>query len=282
MSRHRRRPIIFLLHEGAIGNIIERFSISKRQRFIIAVILLSAGLFASQYILGKSGVVFCLLLSLLTDVFFLVTNYKDIKQNFSPFLFILPFFYSVAFGLFYFLVPARFLTRLFMTSLYAVGLYSLFLSENIFTVASMRTIALFSSAKTVSFIITIVSYFFLTSVVFSFDLPVIFKAIIVFIYTSFYIAHSFWSYTLEKVFAPSFYYWVFGLSLCFSEFAVILWFWPSDETFIALFLTGIFYTFVGLSHVWMDKRLFKNILWEYIWVSAIVFLLLFLFTNWRP
>lgn len=281
MSR-RRRPFIFLLHEGAIGHMIDGFSISKRQRFLIAVVTLSACLFASQYILGKSGVFFCFLLSFLTVIFFWLTNYKDIKQNFSPFLFVLPFFYSLAFGLFYFLIPARFLTRLFMTTIYAVGLYSLFLSENIFTVASMRTIALFSSAKTVSFIITIVSYFFLTNVVFSLDIPVIFKAIIVFIYTSFYIAQSFWSYTLEKEFTRSFYLWVLALSLCFFEFAIILSFWPSDLTFIALFLTGLFYTFVGLSHVWMDKRLFRSVLWEYIWVSAIVFFLLFLFTNWRP
>ncbi|MBI2431216.1 MAG: hypothetical protein HYV39_04335 [Candidatus Levybacteria bacterium] len=269
MSR-RRRPFVFLLP-----------FLTKRQRFIIAVVALSLGLFATQHLLGKSGVFVSFLLSFLTVFFLFLSNHQDIKQNFSPFLFVLPFFYSLAFGLFYFLVPARFLTRLLMTSLYAGGLYSLFLSENIFTVASMRTIALLSSARTVSFIITIISYFFLSNVIFSLNLPAVSEAAIVFSYTFLLTAQSIWSYTFSKL--SSFHFiWVFALSSCLFELSLILWFWPSDPTFIALFLTGIFYTFVGLSHVWLDKRLFRNILWEYIWVSVIVFCILFLFTSWKP
>lgn len=276
----RRRPLIFLLHEGKLFTFFEKLSISKRQRFIIAVIILSLGLFASQHLLGKSGVFVTLFLSFLSAFLFFIANYQDIKQNFSPFLFILPFFYSLAFGLFYFLVPARFLSRLLMTTLYAGGLYSLFLSENIFTVASVRTIALLSSAKTVSFIITLVSYFFLTNVVFSFDLPALPKVLFIFVYTFFLTAQSIWSYRLEK-FLSLHYLWVLAISVCFLEVATILWFWPIDPTFIALFLTGLFYTMIGLSHVWFDKRLFRGVLWEYIWVAVIVFCILFLFTSWK-
>lgn len=277
----RRRPFIFILQEGKLLRLFDRLSLSKRQRFILAVIALSLGVFASQHLLGKSGVFVTFSLSFLTIIFFFLANYHDIKNNFSPYVFVLPFFYSLAFGLFYFLVPARFLTRLLMTSFYAVGLYSLFLSENIFTVASMRTIALLSSAKTVAFIITLISYFFLTTVVFSLDLALLPKAALIFSYTFFLIAQSIWSHTLEN-FLQIHLLWVSVLSLCFFEIAFILWFWPSEPTFIALFLTGFFYTFVGLSHVWFDKRLFRSILLEYIWVAVIVFCILFLFTSWKP
>ncbi len=281
MSRRSRRPLIFLLHEGNLIRFFEKFSLPKRQRFVIAVLLLSGGLFISQHFLGKSGVFMAFLLSLLTGIFLFLANYHDIKQNFSPYLFVLPFFYSLAFSLFYFLVPARFLWRFVMTLLYGVGLYSLFLSENIFTVASGRTIALASSAKTVSFLITLVSYFFLSNVVFSLDLHPLPKAIFVFLYTFCLCAQSFWTYTLQKL--PKLYFiWISILSLCFFELTLILWFWPSDLTFIAIFLTGIFYMFVGLSHVWLERRLFRSILWEYTWVTVVVTSILFLFTTWKP
>lgn len=276
----RKRPLIFLLQEGKLFKWQMGFSISKRQRFIIAVVILSLGLFISQHLLGKSGVFVTLFLSFLSTFLFFLANYQDMKQNFSPFLLVLPFFYSLSFGLFYFLVPARFLSRLLMTTLYAGGLYSLFLSENIFTVASARTIALLSSARTVSFIITLVSYFFLTNVVFSLDLSIVPKVSFVFVYTFFLAAQSIWSYRLEK-FLFLHYMWVIAISFCFLEVAAILWFWPADPTFIALFLTGLFYTLVGTSHVWFDKRLFRGVLWEYIWVAVIVFCILFLFTSWK-
>lgn len=281
MSRRTQRPFIFLLHEGKILQFLERFAISKRQRFIAAVMILSLGLFISQHFLGKGGVFIALFLSILTVVFLYFANRRDIKENFSPYLFILPFFYSLAFGLFYFLVPARFLTRLFMTVLYGVGLYALFLSENIFAVGSARTIALVASAKTVSFLMTILSYFFLSNVVFSLELSALSKAMLVFLYTFFLMVQSFWSHILEKLSRLHF-IWIAILSLCFFEMAIMLWFWPSDPTFTAIFLTGMFYMFVGLSHVWLERRLFRSILWEYIWVAVIVFAILFLFTSWRP
>ncbi len=273
---------------------LRKFSISKRKKFVAAVILLSFGLFISQHFLGRSGIFVALFLSILTISLLFVSNHKDIKENFSVFFFVLPFFYSLAFALFYFLVPARFLTRMLMTSLYAVGLYSLFLSMNIFTVASMRTIGLLSSARTVSFIMTLITYFFLSNVVFSLSLPAISTALLVFIYSFFLIAQSLWTYTLEKSFSAQSLWtytleksfsaqslWACAVSFCLFEATLILWFWPSSPTFIALFLTGVFYTMVGLSHVWFDKRLFRNVLWEYGWVAVIVSSIFFLFTSWR-
>lgn len=257
-----------------------RLIISKREKFVIAVAFLSFGLFFSEHLLGESGVVFSFLLAFLSVFLLFITNYRDIKENFSISLLILPFFYSLSFGLFFSLIPARFLTRIAITSLYAIGLYSLFLSENIFTVSSMRTIALLSSARTVSFIITLVSYFFLSNVIFSLHLPAIPTALLVFVFSFFLTVQSIWMYTLESSFFGST-PWAAAVSFCLSEIALLLWFWPATPTLIALFLTGFFYTIVGLSHVWFEKRLFRNVLWEYIWVAALVSCILFLFTSWR-
>lgn len=261
-------------------NFLKFFSFfSKRQKLITGVIVLSLGLFISQNLLGKFGVYTVLSLAVLTDIILFLILYRDLKVNFSPQVFILPFLFSLAFGLFYFLVPARLLTRLITTSLYALGLYSLFLSENIFIVSSIRTIALLTSARTVSFAVTLLSYFFLSNVVFSLHLNIYIFVPLLLTYSLLLIIHSLWIYTLNKNISANL-YWVFGLTLCLIELGILTWFWPSTPTVLALFLTGIFYAIVGISQVWIEKRLFKGVLWEYIWIASVVFITLLLFTSW--
>lgn len=251
--------------------------IPKRQKFIISVAILSLVLFFTEQVFGKGGIYIAVLLSIFTDLFVFWAIRNDLKDNFSPQVFILPLLYTLACALFYFLVPARFLTRVGMTSLFALGLYSLLLSENIFIVSSIRTIALLSSARTVSFIITILSYFFLSNVVFSLHFNIIITLLLIFAFSFPLILHSIWAHTLEKDFRPL-REWIFLIAICLVEVAFILWFWSTTPTIIALFLTGVFYILVGISQVWLDKRLFKGVMWEYIWVAVIVFLVFITFS----
>ena len=253
--------------------------LSKRQRFIVSVIFLSLFLFLSEHILGKSSLLIAFGLSVLTDIFLFLSIREDLKDNFWPQIFILPFFFSLSFGFFYLLVPARLLSRIAMTSLYALGLYSLFLSENIFTVSAVRTIAILSSARTVVFTLTLLSYFFLANVIFTLHINVFITLFLIFAISFPLVLNSIWIYTLErKIFANVL--WVFSLAFCLFEVAILLWFWPSLPTVIALFLTGIFYSIVGLSQAWFERRLFKSIIVEYIWVAVVVFIVLAIFTTW--
>ncbi len=253
--------------------------ISKRQRFIFSVIFLSAGLFIAEYLLGRSGIYLVICLSFLTVFLLSFSLGQDLKDNFTPQTFILPFMYSLGIGLFYLLVPARFITRIGMTALYALGLYSLFLSQNIFTVSATRTIQLLSSARTVSLVLSLLSYFFISNVVFSFHINVFITLALIFFYTFLLVSHAIWVYTLEKSpFAQIF--WVVALSICLSEIALFLWLGPSSPTVSALFLTAIFYVLTGLSQAWFEKRLFRSVILEYFWLTVISFLFLVFFTNW--
>ncbi|MBI2613310.1 MAG: hypothetical protein HYW62_00845 [Candidatus Levybacteria bacterium] len=253
------------------------FDVPKRQKFIVSVTILSLVLFFSEQLFGKGGIYIAILLSVFTDIFVLWAIRRDLKDNFSPQVFILPLIYTLACALFYFLVPARFMTRVGMTSLYALGLYSLLLSENIFIVSSIRTIALLSSARTVSFIITMLSYFFLSNVIFSLHFNIILTLLLIFAFSFPLILHSIWSHTLESNFRAQI-EWIFFIGICLVEVAFVLWFWPTSPTILALFLTGVFYILVGISQVWLDKRLFKGVMWEYVWVAVIVFLVFITFS----
>lgn len=254
-------------------------AIDKRQKFVLAVAFLSLILFISEYQFGKFGVAVSIFMALMTNVFLYWAVKDDLKENFSWSVFILPFFYTLSFALFYFIIPARLLFRLLLTGAYAFGLYSLFLSQNIFIVSSIRTIALLSGARIVSFVITLISYFFLTNILFTLHLSMIPTLFILGIYTFPLILQSIWTYLLQKSVQPV-KLWVGGVTLCILEVTALLWFWPSNPTVTALFLTGFLYTLVGLSHIWFEKRLFRGVLWEYVWVGVAVFFVLMLFTSW--
>lgn len=256
------------------------FVISKRQRFIISVGILSLGLFLSEYFFSGYTFAVALLLAILTDVFLFLSLYNDLKEEMMPQAFVLPFLCSLAFGLFYFLTPARLISRLVLTSLYAIAVYSLFLSENIFMVASIRTIALLNSARIVTFVITLISYFFLSNIIFSFRMPFI-PAIILFgVFSLAFIYQALWTYTLDKSLLQN-KEWVLILTLCIVELGSVLWFWPTTPTVFALFLTAMLYIFTGLSHMWLDKRLFRGVFWEYAWVGVFASLILLFFSHWQ-
>ncbi|MEK7571320.1 MAG: hypothetical protein AAB553_03520 [Patescibacteria group bacterium] len=273
MSTKEKRKRFFHFSKPAF------FSIDKRQKFVVGTALLSLGLFFTEYQLSISGIIAALLLAFFTNIILFWAIHNDIQDKKNYEVFILPLFYSLAFGLFYFLTPAAFFSRLILTVIYAFGLYSLFLSQNILIVSSSRTIALLSGSRIVSFVVTLVSYFLLTNTIFTFHITIFPVILILLTYTYLLVYHSLWTYTLQKNSQPLS-LWASSVTVCLVEVATILWFWPSNPTVISLFLTGFFYAILGLSHIWFERRLFKGILWEYVWVGCVVFFVLMIFTPW--
>ncbi|TXG75720.1 hypothetical protein E6Q11_06960 [Candidatus Dojkabacteria bacterium] len=272
-----------------IPKLLKRSFFTKRERFAAGVLIISSLLFITEHFLTRSELIVVLGLSFLTDVFLYWALRNDLKNNFSPQVFILPFFYTMAFGFFYLLVPQRLLAELVLTIIFAIGLYSLYLSQNIFIVSSIRTIALLSGARTVSFVITILTYLFLTTIVYSLRLNIFVVLPLILFYSFFLTMQAIWSGTLEKSPRKNLLY-VSLITICQLQIAALLWFWPNTTwvlssfdpppVLISLFLTGFFYIVIGLSHLWFEKRLFKSTLWEYVWVGFFVFVMLVAFTSW--
>ena len=288
LSKFRLR----FLHKDAPRRVVNRqkkiitIVFDKRQKFVIGVLLLSLVLFISEFYhlrFSRSGLIISLGLSTLSDLFLYWAVRHDLPKRFETnayMIFILPFFYTLAFTLFYFLIPARILSRVILTVLYAVGLYSLYLCQNIFTVGATRTIQLLSGARIVSFVLTLLSFFFLMNILFTLHFPIYVIAPFIFVTTFLLMFQSIWTYSLQSDAISLLPLWTFMLSVCVLEVAIMIWFWPSTPTTSSLFLSGLFYTIVGLSHVWFDRRLFRGVLWEYVWVSAVVFFVLILSTTW--
>ncbi|KKR25291.1 MAG: hypothetical protein A3C27_00810 [Candidatus Levybacteria bacterium RIFCSPHIGHO2_02_FULL_39_36] len=259
---------------------IFKLDLSKRQKFVLGVTLLSAGIFLSEFLSGVAVIFVALILSILTVIFLFLALKEDIKDTFFYPIFILPFLFTLSFSLFYPLIPARFLTKIALTSLYAFGVYSLFLTQNILAVSAIRTINLLRSARIVSFVLTIIVLFLLTNIVFSLRLPIYISPILVFTIAFLLNFQSLWFYSLSSESIREIFFFSGLISLCLAELSLILNMWPINASIYSIFLTGIFYAYSGLTHAWLEKRLFRGVLWEYVWVGFLAILILVFFSNW--
>ena len=73
------------------GKRVITFSVDKRQKFVLSVIVLSVCLFISEFQFGKSGIIVASLLALVTEGLLYWSIKDDLKDNFSISIFILPF-----------------------------------------------------------------------------------------------------------------------------------------------------------------------------------------------
>ncbi len=262
-----------------IGN---RFSLTKRGKFVACVLALSAGMYFSELVTGNVIILLLsLTLALLTVLFLYLILRSDINKKSYIFpIFILPFFYTLSFSLFYSLVPSRFITRVLLTLVYAFGAYSLFLTQNIFTISTLRTINLLRSARIVSFVITIFVLFFMFNIIFSLRLPMYITPVLVGVLSYVMSIQFLWSYSETKEGSREVFLFSGAIAIMMTELAFGLSIWPVSAAIYAIFLTGMFYTYSGLSHAWLEKRLFKGILWEYVWVGILSVVFLLIFSKW--
>ncbi len=253
---------------------------TKRERFVLFAALLSLGLFASEFFSGITFLGLALTIAVLTCVFLFLALKSDIKGTFWYPIFVLPFFFSLSFALFYSLIPARLISRITLATIYGFGLYSLFLSQNIFAVSAIRTINLLRSARIVSFVLTIVAFFFLVNVSFSSRPSFLVLPLLIFIVSFFLNFQSQWMYLLDRSLFKEALFSALFVSVAMFELSLALLLWPLTPAIYSIFLTGMFYTYSGLFHAWVEKRLFKGVLLEYLWVGFLSIILLLLFSNW--
>lgn len=258
-------------------------NLSKRHKFVFAVLFLSGLYYVAEVYQSNtlSSVAVAIALSILTDILLFIILRRDISKTFYYPLFIIPFLYTLSFNLFNALVPARFVSRILLVSFYSFGLYSLYLSLNILAISSTRTINLLRSARGVSFVITLIVLFFFLNVLFALHFHMLITTLLVFITVFLLNLQSLWTYALDKNLFKEIANYSLFISLAVAELSFILTLWPVNSTVYSIFLTGMFYAYSGLSHAWIEKRLFKGVFWEYLWVGFIVILLLLRFAEWK-
>jgi len=253
---------------------------SKRKRFIITSFALSLGLIIVQLLIGQVRIYGIFSLGIVSVVFFLWSLWEGLGKNMTLVTLILPFFYTIGVGLFWFLLPVSIYTRIPIILIYGIGIYSLCLTLNIYTVAAIRTIALLRAARGVGFLLTLTTFFLVYDAILSLHVSVLLNSILIIVTSVPLYFQGYWSITLEKEFPKDIFLLSIISSLVIGEIAAGLYFWPVTVIVGSLFLTVAVYILLGLGQAKLDSRLFVQTVREYLTVGAVVFIGMFLSTRW--
>lgn len=254
--------------------------LTKRRKFILSSLLLTAGLLYTHFGQIENRYLVIGILSVLSIPLTIWSLMEALTLPIGLTSWILPAFFTAGVGLFYFLLPTSVISAVPVIILYFLGMYALLLSENIFAVASLRTIQLFRSALAVGFLLILVTSFLLFDTVLSFRLPFYLNALLVFCISFFLFLQGTWSVILEEKVSKRILLLSFCLSLAIGETALILSFWPLAITLGSLFLTALVYVFLGLIQASLTDRLFKKTIEEYMAVGVAVLFVLLFYTSW--
>ena len=243
----------------------------KIKRFVQISILLSIGLLIVQRLPVDSRYPAIALVGGVTYVLSSWSLFKDLHGVAGWVVnLLLPTMYPVAVALFYFLLPQAWGTRMVVAILFAISMYALLLTANIFAVASIRTIQLLRAARAVGFLLSILTSAFLFHVIFSLRLPMWVVSGMVFAVSLPILWQGAWSYIVSTSVKQEFYYALVGATIL-AEMALALSFWLIDVPLASVMLSMAMYVTLGLFQHDLEGRLFKRTVQEYLGFAAIVF-----------
>jgi len=144
----------------------------RREKFVIASVLLSLGLLGVQYVSLEArywAIGLFLIVSYFTSAWALA---DDLQTH--EWLTVVPFpaLYAGSVSWFYFLLPEGITSKFVLLAVFGVGMYALFLTSNIYSVAKGRTIQLLHAAHAIVFVcFTLVTSLLFTNTIFGLRLP---------------------------------------------------------------------------------------------------------------
>ena len=242
----------------------------RREKFVIVSILLSLGLFALQYVSFDwrywAGAGF-VILSYLASAWALA---EDLQPHEWLTIVPQPALYAGAVGLFYFLLPTSLMSQLIILGIFGVGMYALYLTANIFSVAKGRTIQLLYAAHAIGLFFTLITSLLLTNTIFSLGLPFYGVAGLVALAHFFLVLMTLWSVRLENFVSREVIILSGIVTLILAEFSVLLSLLPMPIWYSSLFIMALVYLASSVLQNLLKGRLFYNVLQEYSWVAILL------------
>ena len=253
---------------------------SKRKRFILTSAILSLGFMALQLLPDNFRFLAIGVLGIITLVLFAWSLKEGLGFDMTLLTLILPFFFTVSVGLFWFLLPVNIFARIPVVIIYGLGVYALCLTMNIYTVAAIRTIALLRAARGVGFVLTLVTFFLVFDTILSLRASIFFTSGLSMASSFPLFFQGFWSVVLDKQFSQEVLEMSMVATLIIGEISASLFFWPVSVAVGSIFLTVAVYMLLGLGQVKLEGRLFAQTVREYLFLGAAVFIGMFLATHW--
>jgi hypothetical protein len=187
-----------------------------------------------------------------------------------------PALYAGAVGLFYFLLPSNLLTRIFILVLFGIGMYAIYLTSNIYSVAKGRTIQLLHAAHAIGFLFTLLTSLLFANTIFSLRLPFYINGGLIALTHFPLVLSSLWAIRLDPHVRKELVMLTTLLTLLLMELAMIMSFMPHSVWYQALFIMSLLYLGVSIIRSFLAERLFMNAVTEYSLVAVFLFALFLL------
>lgn len=245
----------------------------RREKFVISAVLLSLGLFGLQYLSLEWRYLGILVFIIITYM----ASAWALKEDLQPheWLTILPFpaVYAAAVALFYFLLPSNTVSQFTILLVFGVGMYALYLSSNIFSVAKGRTIQLLYAAHAVELFFNLLTSLLLTNTIFSLRLPWYGNALLVGAIHFLIVLMSLWSVKLENRISREVLVLTMFTSIILAQFTALFSLIPMAIWHSSLFVMAILYVALSVLHNLLKGRLFRTTFQEFTLVAVLLCIL---------
>ncbi len=264
---------------GKLG-IHRRFEFNKRYKFITSSFIATLFLALSQIVSADWRYWVVGVLVLLVGALTLITLWEDLTGIKYVVLLILPIYFVAGVALFYFLLPVRWLTRLPVLGVFGMAMYLLFLTQNVYNIAAIRTIQLLRAAHAVGFLFTVVSAFLIYNVVFALHLPFYWVFMAILTLTWPLLIAAVWAFDLEEYLSLRVLVYSLVIALAVAKIALVISFWPVLPIVGALATVAALYVALGITQFHFANRLNRRTVLEYASVAAVVFVLMLITAKW--
>ena len=254
------------------------FRLRRREKFVLASIVLSLGLAVVQHTDLEWRLVALIVFSVFTYFVSALALSDDLNKHEWLTILPLPAMYAGAVGWFYFLLPEHFLSRLIILVMFGLGMYAIYLMSNIFSVAKGRTVQLLYAAHATSLVFSLLISLLVSSTIFALGIPFYLVGLLIGIVHAWLIFMVAWSVNLKKREFKTELILTALLTWLIVELSVALSFFPVKPWQFALFIMTFLYIGLGVIHNYLRERLFEKTLKEYALVAVfglVVFLLVF-------
>lgn len=194
----------------------------------------------------------------------------------------LPTLFCLGAASFYFVLNPdyiRWLTRAPAAIIFSVLFYLILLSQNVFNVASLRTIPLYRAASTTSLIFTMFTAILTFSVIYTLRLEFYLNSLFVAVLSFILSISILWNVEMGRIKDKIIIY-CFAVSLLVGELALALSFWPILPLLWSVSLSIYLYCLLGLLHHYLKDRLTGRLIWEYGTIGFLVLFFLIIVTSW--
>ena len=249
----------------------------RREKFVLTALILSVLLFVVQLVDISYRYWAILVFTIGTYLLSAWALMEDLQKHEFLTILPLPALYALSISLFNLFVPTNWLSRVLLFTSFALGMYAILLSSNIFSVAKARTIQLLYAAQAISLFFTLLISFLFTSTIFSLKLPI--WMIVPLVGASHFplVFSSIWSVKLQPRIDREEVLISLLPTLVVMQFALVFSFLPLEVWLVALLVMALLYLYLNFTHSYLRGRLFEKTVKEYLIVAASIWVLFVIF-----